>query len=272
MTLPVTYLFVPGNRPERFDKAMAAGADMVILDLEDAVSPDDKESARESVARWIDTRMDQREKERIAVRMNDASTAWFRADLRMLMATHVRYAMLPKVERKEQVDEVCSSLDRGSQILPLIETALGIDQVDTIATSRGVQRMAFGTLDYGVDLDLSGDERGLMYPSARIASASRLAGLASPIAGVTPAIDDEPRLLADLAFARAFGFGAKLCIHPKQVAIIAKALLPSPAEIDWARRVLAASESTQGAVQVDGRMVDRPVLLRAQTILDRAGV
>jgi len=270
MTLPVTYLFVPGNRPDRFDKAFNIGADATILDLEDAVSTSEKESARESVRAWIASRRDAKERERIAVRMNDGATPWFADDLRMLVSVNVRYVMLPKVERNEHVAAVCAALAPGSQILPLIETALGVANVEAIAAARGVQRLAFGTLDYGVYLDLSGDERGLIYPSARIASASRLAGLAAPVAGVTPAIDDEPRLLADLAFARAFGFGAKLCIHPRQVAIVAKAMLPSAAEIDWARRVLAAAASTQGAVQVDGRMVDRPVIANAQAILDRA--
>jgi citrate lyase subunit beta/citryl-CoA lyase len=84
---------------------------------------------------------------------------------------------------------------------------------------------------------------------------------------VTPTIDDETRLLADLAFARAFGFGAKLCIHPKQVAAIRKALIPTAAEVDWARRVIAAVEGSEGAAQVDGKMVDRPVFLKAQSII-----
>jgi citrate lyase subunit beta/citryl-CoA lyase len=132
-----------------------------------------------------------------------------------------------------------------------------------------VQRLAFGTLDYAVDLDLGGDEAPLETPSAQIAIASRAAGIGSPVAGVTPAIDDEPRLLADLAFARRYGFGAKLCIHPKQIAPIHRAFMPTDAEVDWARRVIAAAAASEGAVQVDGKMVDRPVLLKANAILAR---
>jgi citrate lyase subunit beta/citryl-CoA lyase len=177
--------------------------------------------------------------------------------------------MLPKAETASRIAAVMGALPADGRVLPLIETARGVENVDAVAAAPGVERLAFGTLDYGVDLDLSGDDRGLIYPSARIALASRCAGLASPVAGVTPAIDDDERLLADLAFARAFGFGAKLCIHPKQVGAIRKALLPTAAEVDWARRVLAAAEGAQGAVQVDGRMVDRPVLLKAHAILDR---
>jgi citrate lyase subunit beta/citryl-CoA lyase len=265
MTLPITYLFVPGNRPERFDKAFSAGADAVILDLEDAVSPRDKGTARASVAQWLAAHRDAAA--RLLVRINDSATPWFAADLDLLAASAVQCAMLPKTETPEHVAAVSARLPAGGTVLPLIETARGLKNVDAIAAAPAVQRLAFGTLDFGVDLDLSGDDRGLIYPSAQIALASRCAGIGSPVAGVTPSIDDEARLLADLAFARAFGYGAKLCIHPKQVAAIRKALQPTAAEIDWARRVIAAAEGSDGAVQVDGRMVDRPVLLKAQSIL-----
>jgi len=268
MKLPVTYLFVPGNRPERFDKALASGADAIILDLEDAVSPQDKDLARAEVGQWVESHHDAAP--RIVVRVNDAATPWFDADLDLLRQVGILFAMLPKTETPEPLDAVRAELSPEGLVLPIIETARGVQNVDAIAAAPGVQRLAFGTLDYGVDLDLSGDERGLIYPAARIALASRCAGLAAPIAGVTSAIDDDERLLADLAFGRAFGFGAKLCIHPRQVAAIRQALLPTAAEVDWAKRVLLAAEGASGAVQVDGRMVDRPVVLKAQAVLDRA--
>jgi citrate lyase subunit beta/citryl-CoA lyase len=178
--------------------------------------------------------------------------------------------MLPKVEHGHQVDRVRAALPSGGFVVPIIESARGVLAVESIAAVPAVQRLAFGTLDYAVDLDLSGDERGLTYPACRIAIASRAAGLLAPIAGVTPDIDDEGKLLADLAFARACGFGAKLCIHPRQVAALHRALAPRPEEIAWARRVLSAANTAPGAVQVDGQMVDRPVLLKAKSILDRA--
>ena len=267
MKFPITYLFVPGNRPERFDKALASGADAVILDLEDAVSPRDKDDARANVRQWLDARHDAGAA--IVVRINDCTTPWFDADLALLQQGRMRYAMLPKAETAEHIGPVRAALPVNGWVLPIIETARGVENIDAIATAQGVERLTFGTLDYGVDLDLSGDERGLIYPATRIALASRCAGLATPIAGVTPTIDDDERLLADLAFGRAFGFGAKLCIHPRQVAVIHKAMLPTSAEVDWARRVLAAADAAQGAIQVDGKMVDRPVLLKAQSILDR---
>ena len=267
MKLPVTYLFVPGNRPERFDKALASGADAVILDLEDAVSPDDKDRARANVRQWIDAHRESAD--RVVVRINDRTSRWFDGDLALLRQGGLRLAMLPKAEAAEEIGLLRAALPPDGAVLPLIETARGVENLNAVATAQGVLRLTFGTLDYAVDLDLSGDERGLAYPAARIALASRCAGLPAPIAGVTPAVDDEPRLLADVAFARAFGFGAKLCIHPRQVAVIHKALLPTAAEIDWAKRVIEAAEGAAGAVKVDGRMADRPVLLKARAILDR---
>jgi citrate lyase subunit beta/citryl-CoA lyase len=143
--------------------------------------------------------------------------------------------------------------------------------VDEIAAAPGVSRLVFGTLDFALDLDLdtaSGNE-GLAYGASRIAIASRVAGLAAPVAGVTAQLDDEAQLLADLAQARRFGFGAKLCIHPKQVDPIHRALQPSAAAIVWATRVLEAEAASPGAAQLDGRMIDRPVVLQAERILMR---
>ena len=205
---------------------------------------------------------------RVAVRINDAGAAWFADDLGLLAKAHVQCAMLPKAEAAAQVDAVMAALPAGGSVLPLIETARGVQGVEAIAAATGVVRLAFGTLDYALDLGLSGDERGLLYAASRIAVASRCAGIAAPVAGVTAALDDEPRLLADLAFARALGFGAKLCIHPRQVAAIRAAFAPTAAEVDWARRVLAAWDQTPGAVELDGTMVDGPVLKKAQAIID----
>ena len=268
---PRTYLFVPGDRPERFDKARASGADAVVLDLEDAVSPARKAAARDAIAaalgggtRWV-------------VRINDAATPWFSDDLALLAAAPAGSVevMLPKAESPAQVAAVRAVLPTVP-VLALIESALGVLQVDAVAASPGVSRLVFGTLDFALDLDIdiTDDPAGLLHAAGRIALASRAAGLAAPVAGVTPEITDDRRLLADLAWARRLGFGAKLCIHPRQVAPLHQALEPDAASLDWARRVLAAvaaSPEAHGAVQVDGRMVDKPVLRRAEALLARAG-
>ena len=270
MNLPITYLFVPGNRPERFDKALATEAGAIILDLEDAVIPAEKAAARAAIAKWFSTHTGS--PDRIAVRVNDTASEWFADDLALIHESGIRQVMLPKTESREQIEAVMGNGPDGVSVLPLVETARGIRNVDEIAETDGVLRVAFGTLDYAVDLDLSGDEAGLAYPSARIAIASRCANLPAPVAGVTPSIKDSERITADFAFARAFGFGAKMCIHPTQVELIHAACRPSADDQAWARRVLEAAESSEGAVQLDGKMIDRPVVLKAQAILARSHV
>jgi citrate lyase subunit beta/citryl-CoA lyase len=266
--LPATYLFVPGNRPDRFDKALASGADAIVLDLEDAVSPEAKDGARVAIGDWIGRHRDAAA--RIVVRVNAAGTAWFDADLRLLVDAAVNVAMLPKAEAAADIARVGGALGSAGRVIAMLETARGVCDVDALATSPQVQRLAFGTLDYAIDLGLSGDEQGLAYPSARIALASRAAGIGTPVCGVTAAIDDDAQLLADIAFGRAFGFGAKLCIHPRQVAVARGAFAPTPAEIAWATGVVGALRGNLDAARVDGSMVDRPVLQRARSILGRA--
>jgi citrate lyase subunit beta/citryl-CoA lyase len=265
---PRTYLFVPGDRPERFDKALASGADAVVLDLEDAVAPADKRRASEAVAlRLRDATPGVRT--RLVVRINDEATPEFEADLAMLARTQAAHVMLPKAERAATVATVRAACP-GIGVLALIETARGVLNAEALADADGVQRLVFGTIDYALDLGLSGDPIGFDPAANRLALASRAAGLPAPVAGVTPDITDPAPLLADLQRARAHGFTAKLCIHPKQVALVHVAMQPSAAEIEWAERVIAAVQGAAGAVQVDGRMVDKPVLQRAHALLARA--
>jgi citrate lyase subunit beta / citryl-CoA lyase len=263
--IPRSYLFVPGNRAERFDKALASGADAVVLDLEDAVTPEDKGIARDAVARYL-AAADGTMRQRLVVRINDQSTPWFDADLAMLAASRARSVMLPKAEAVATVARLRAACP-GIEVLALVESARGVLRAQALASAEGVVRLVFGTLDFALDLGLSGDPTGLDHAASHLALASRAAGLPPPVAGVTPDIDDSARLLADFARARAHGFGAKLCIHPKQIAPVHEALQPSATELDWARRVVEASQGAQGAVQVDGRMVDKPVLQRALRML-----
>lgn len=263
-----TYLFVPGTRPERFGKALASGADVVVLDLEDAVAADDKDEARKIVAEWF-LAATPADRARIVVRINDAGSAWFAKDLLALRDAGATAVLLPKAESAQQVAATRAALP-GANVLALIESALGVVEVDGVAAG-GASRLVFGTLDFALDLDLdiATDASGLAYAASRIALASRIAGLPAPVAGVTPQLDDPVRLLADLAVARRHGFGAKLCIHPSQVRPIHSALRPTADAVDWAQRVLAADAASPGAARLDGRMVDRPVVLQARRTLDR---
>lgn len=266
-----TYLFVPGDRPDRFAKALASGADAIVLDLEDAVAPAAKGRAREAIAQWS-LQAAQAELARIVVRINDAATDAFSDDLRLLRAARIATVMLPKAESVAQVRAVRAAMP-DAHVLALIESARGVAKVEEVASADGVVRLVFGTLDYALDLDLDITESpdGLVHAASLIAIVSRVAGLLAPVAGVTPQLDDEARLLADLAWSRRHGFGAKLCIHPRQVGPIHAALAPTEQAIDWARRVLAAEAASPGAAQLAGRMIDRPVVLQAQRTLRRAG-
>ncbi len=264
---PRTYLFVPGTRPERFHKALASGADCVLLDLEDAVAEDDKAQARDTIARWFADAAPA-DRARVAVRINDAASKHFADDLRALQACGCTQAVLPKAEERWQIAAVAEAIP-GARVLALVESARGVAQVDALASTSGVTRLLFGTLDFALDLDIdiTDDASGLAYAASRIAIASRVAGLPAPVAGVTPQLDDSVRLLADLAQSRRLGFGAKLCIHPSQVAPIHAALRPSEQALEWARRVLMAEEASPGTARLDGRMVDRPVVLQAHRTL-----
>ena len=265
---PLTYLFVPGNRPERFTKAIDSGADRVILDLEDAVAPEGKAAARSAIAEWMQGNT--AHASRVLIRINDAASVWHADDLALAGAVQSQCVMLPKCEAAQQVAAVMACLPGDASVLPLIETARGLVAVHDIASAKGLARLAFGSLDYMVDLDIGPASLALDFAAAQIAVASRAAGLASPLAGVTPDID-AARVSADMRHAASLGFGAKMCIHPLQLAAVRAALAPTAAELAWAQRVMQAwVASSGGAIQLDGKMVDRPVVLKAERILSLA--
>jgi citrate lyase subunit beta / citryl-CoA lyase len=264
--VPLSYLFVPGHRPERFAKALASGADRVIIDLEDAVPTADKAAAREAVAAWMSSASDEI-RGKLLIRINDASTGWYADDLRFLRQIRAACVMLPKCESRRQLAGVLAPLDASATALPLVETARGLLAALDLATAPGVARLAFGSLDYMADLDIPADSPALQHAAIQLAIASRAAGLPPPVAGVTPDIDAD-RVAADMAQARSLGFGAKMCIHPAQVAAVHGALRPGAEEQDWAQRILAAWHAAGGgAFQLDGKMVDRPVVLKAERIV-----
>ena len=269
-TDPRTYLFVPGNRPDRFGKALASGADAVVLDLEDAVVADGKDAAREAVRAWA-ADATPADRAKVVVRTNDLGSPHAAADLAAVAEAGITAIMLPKTESADDVATVRSAAP-DVVVLALVESARGLAAAEEIAAAPGVVRLVFGTLDYALDLDLEIDDAadGLSYAAGRLAVASRCAGIATPVGGVTPQLGDEARLLADLAWSRRHGLGAKLCIHPAQVAAIHAALAPTTQAVERARRVLEADAGSPGAAQLDGRMIDRPVVLAARRTLARA--
>jgi citrate lyase subunit beta/citryl-CoA lyase len=258
---PRSYLFVPGDRAERIAKARASGADAVIVDLEDAVAPASKAAARDAVAAALDAAAP------VVLRVNGADTAWFADDARLAAHPGVSAVMLPKAAAAEPVAALRSA-SGGKPVLALVESAAGMANVAGLAATAGVARLVFGSIDFQLDLDIADDDLALLAFRSQLVLASRLADLPAPVDGVTTALDDAARVEAEARRARSLGFGAKLCIHPRQVATVNDAFSPSPAELEWARRVVdAASASAGAAVAVDGRMVDAPVLARAKRLL-----
>jgi citrate lyase subunit beta/citryl-CoA lyase len=257
-----TWLFVPGDRPERFDKAAASGTDVIVLDLEDAVGADHKDAARAHVAAWLPSAPAP-----AAVRINAVGTPWHEADLAALRHGPVT-VMLPKAEDPDTVAAVVAALPTDSVVVALLETSAGVLNAPTIAKVPGVRRLALGTFDLAAELGVDPDHRpGMAGPRSALVLASAAASLPGPVDGVTGDVRDHDRLVADVEASSAIGFAGKLCIHPGQVAPAAAALAPSADDIAWATRILAAvAEADHGVVVVDGRMVDAPVISRAQRI------
>ncbi len=267
----VTWLFVPGDRPERFGKALGSGADEVICDLEDAVAPGAKDHARTEVGRWLgDTG-------RGWVRVNGADTPWFEADVDALAGLPgLRGLVIPKADDTSLLGRVRRTLGDVPGIVALVETASGVARACDLAGSGVVDRLAFGSIDYAVDVDASEDDESLLLARTMLVLASRLGGIAAPVDGVTRGFDDPQAVREEAGRSRRLGFTGKLCIHPAQLDPVAEAFRPTKSELAWARAVLAAvgegngDQRMPGAVALGGQMVDKPVLERARRIVERA--
>ena len=257
-------LFVPGDRPERFDKAIASGADLIVLDLEDAVAPSRKTAALANVLAWLE-----RAGADAVVRVNGADTPWHAAEIDAL-ASSTATVMLPKAEDPAELARLDDRLG-GGRIIALVETALGIRDLHAVCSAPGVVRAALGTVDLGAALGVSpSSHAAFAYARSAMVVASAAAGLPAPIDGVTTALRDSDALLRDLAMATEHGFGAKLCIHPSQVGAVNNHFTPSRDQVAWASRVTAAADGGDGVVVVDDAMVDAPVVRRAADIMARS--
>lgn len=254
-------LFVPASRPALFEKGAASGAALVIADLEDAVAAADKDEARRNLLRqgpavpgcW---------------RINAIGTPAHAADLAALQKAPPACVMLAKAEAGPAFDAFCAAVP-GLPVIALIETARGLAEARRLAAHPSVVRLAFGSLDFCVDLDCAHIAAVLDPARAELVLASRLAGIAAPVDGVTTALQDQALVAGEAAHARAMGMGAKLAIHPAQVAPITAAFQPTEAEITRARAILAADDAV---AVVGGEMVDAPVRARALQLLERAGL
>lgn len=260
-------LFCPADRPERYAKA-AERADVVILDLEDAVAPENRQAARQAL---IDNPLDP---DRVVVRINPPSTGDHRRDLAAIAETSYRVVMVAK---SEDADDFAAS---GLQSIALIETPLGAVRVNDIAAAPNCIGLMWGAEDLVAGLGGkssrygAGEERpGTYRDVARTVRASvRLAAAAFgrfAVDSVHLEIADVDGLAAEVTDAVALGYTATACIHPSQVATIRAGYAPSESEIAWAREVLAAAETNPGVFSLNGLMVDGPVLRQAESVLTR---
>ena len=258
-------LFAPGDQPAKIAKAMAAGADAVIIDLEDAVGPADKGAARDALANWLDSEEARANKVPVLVRINCINSGCFGDDLRLCRTPGIAGVVLPKAERVADI----AAASPGSPVYPLIETMVGFSRITELAAAPRVSRLLFGTIDFKLDMGIDGDRDELLFFRSQIVLASRLAGLLPPVDGVTVDIDDDAKIEDDANYARRIGFGGKLCIHPNQVPVVNRSFAPSQQKIDWANKILHAAEAAGGgAVAVEGKLIDRPVVVTAQRIIE----
>ncbi|MBS0393710.1 MAG: CoA ester lyase [Proteobacteria bacterium] len=278
-------LFAPGNHERRMAKAMASDADLVVLDLEDAVPPAEKSRARHSVRAALEAAGGRP----ACVRINAPGSGDAVQDLEALTAAPLHAVVVPKVESAGSLgalEPLLAALEQRSgwpsgalEVMPIVETAAGVLDCRSIAAaSPRVRRLVFGAADYTLDLDLewTAEEEALAFARAQLAHASRVAGLEPPIDAAILEFRDLDRVRQSARNGRRFGFQGKLCLHPDQIAICHEVFTPTAAEVERARSIVAAFAAAESrgvaAIDVDGVFVDRPVALRARAVLRRAGI
>jgi citrate lyase subunit beta/citryl-CoA lyase len=257
-----SYLFAPGHKEKLLAKVFDAGADAVILDLEDAVPPDAKPAARRLVAEALPDHP-------AWVRVNAARTDWCRADLDAV-ADHAFGIRIPKTESPEDVSWVLERVRPGTPVICAIESARGVLAAQAIAAVPGVRHLAMGGVDLQRDLNAGNGNLQTLHVRSHLVLASSAAGIAPPIDSVYPQLDDPAGLRDQAQFARSLGFQGKSAIHPRQLEILHQVFTPSEDEIRWAREVLAAFDAAtaEALCLPSGEFVDLPVASRARQLLD----
>ena len=263
-----TWLFVPATRIDRVAKAFASGADAVIVDLEDAVADVDKIQARTSIKNYYDSK----DYQPIWVRINQAGSTDFEEDLKMCQQMpNLAGLILPKAEQSADIEQLHHAT--GLPIIALIETARGLYQIDSIAKASGLLAFSYGFLDLCNDLRVQVNTSAADIVANQIryqlVLTSKVHELAAPIDTVYPDFNDEVGLNARVQLWSQMGMLGMLCIHPKQVAVVQRALKPTESELSFAQRVVEEYErSGQAVFEIDGQMVDAPVIARCRQLLD----
>jgi citrate lyase subunit beta / citryl-CoA lyase len=259
---PLTWLYVPADRPDRVAKALASGAHAVIVDLEDAVAPAAKEAARAGLRELFATTPPVR----VHIRVNGIETQWGQDDLRAAAALPVHGVTLPKTEHGGDTAAAFGLLGGELALHCLIESALGVEHAFEIASSPGVHGISLGEAD--LRAQTGAGEAGLDWARGRVINASVAAGLGRPPQSVYPHVADLDGLAASCAHGRELGFLGRTAIHPQQLPVIEAAYLPTEAEASAARAVVtAATEHGPGGFALGGRFVDAPIVSAAEQIV-----
>lgn len=262
-----TWLFVPATRIDRVAKAFASGADAVIVDLEDAVADVDKTQARKALRSYCDSN----DYHPIWVRINQAGSEDFEEDLKICQQMpNLAGLILPKAERASDIEKVHNAT--GLPIIALIETALGLYQIDSMTKASGLLAFSYGFLDLCNDLQVQVGTAAADIIANQIRYQllliSKVHSLLAPIDMVYTDFNDDKGLSQRVQLWSQMGMSGMLCIHPKQVAVVQQSLQPTNDEIDFAKRVLEEYEqSGQAVFKIDGNMVDAPVIERCRQLL-----
>lgn len=271
-----TWLYTPASSAEKLQKSLLRGADAVIFDLEDAVHPDQKPAARQALREFLSDGVPV-ESSRVYVRVNALDSAWGRADLEALTGLDaVEGIRVPKVESVAQLREVRRILGEEPLLQALVESPAGTHALSEICFSDDVASVSLGESDLRAELNLDGDVV-LDQLRGQLVLLLAAAGKPAPTASVYPRIKDLEGLRDDCARLRSMGFYGRTVLHPLQLEVVAEAFTPTAQEQEWAHRVVeadqASAEKGEGAVMLDdGQFVDRPFVVKARTILRRAGV
>lgn len=267
MTLIRSLLFVPGSRPDRFNKALRSGADAIVIDLEDAVPSSCKDRAREEVTQFVGSSPTANGSVPIFVRPNSLSCREGLRDLDRLLdgADHLAGILLPKADASSMqvLSDITGPVREDFVLGALIETARGLSDCEAVATIQGVGFLMFGAADLSAELRCTMDWEAMLHARSRMISAAATTGIA---AIDTPAIDiqDVEHYASELRRSFALGFTGRAAIHPKMVDAIHEAIVPSPDTLEADRRLISAfEEAGKGAVLLDGRLVERPLLAAA---------
>jgi citrate lyase subunit beta/citryl-CoA lyase len=264
---PLTWLYAPGDRPHVVAKALTSGADVVVIDLEDAVAPDRKAYARAATADLLGDPSPVR----VQVRVNALDSPWAEQDIAAVVPSPGLSGLrLPKVTSAAEVIRLARRTG-PTDLYALLETALGVEQAYTVATAHpSLRGIALGEADLRADLGVR-DDAGLDWSRSRVIVAARAAGLPPPAQSVHPDIRDLEGLAASCAHGRALGFLGRAAIHPRQLPVIERAYLPTEEEAEQAETILKAAATGQGAQALpDGRFVDAAVITAAQRTLSLA--